>query len=194
MAKAIILQDEIIISKIYNIRGLKVMMDKDLAEMYGVETKQLKRQVKRNIDRFPEEFMFELTSNEFENMRSQNGTTSWGGSRYLPFAFTEHGVLMLSSVLNSPTAIQVNIKIIKVFTKLREIFIDNKDVLLKLEKLDKKIMNIGFDVKMHDGEIESIFSLIDEWRKEREEERAKEKARLAAPKNPIGFKTKSSKK
>ncbi|HOZ52277.1 MAG TPA: ORF6N domain-containing protein [Chitinophagaceae bacterium] len=194
MAKAIILQDEIIISKIYNIRGLKVMMDKDLAEMYGVETKQLKRQVKRNIDRFPEEFMLELTSNEFENMRSQNGTTSWGGSRYLPFAFTEHGVLMLSSVLNSPTAIQVNIKIIKVFTKLREIFIDNKDVLLKLEKLDKKIMNIGFDVKMHDGEIESIFSLIDEWRKEREEERAKEKARLAAPKNPIGFKTKSSKK
>ena len=170
------------------------MMDKDLAEMYGVETKQLKRQVKRNIDRFPEEFMLELTSNEFENMRSQNGTTSWGGSRYLPFAFTEHGVLMLSSVLNSPTAIQVNIKIIKVFTKLREIFIDNKDVLLKLEKLDKKIMNIGFDVKMHDGEIESIFSLIDEWRKEREEERAKEKARLAAPKNPIGFKTKSSKK
>ena len=97
-----------ILNRIYAIRGEKVMLDQDLAEMYGVETKQLKRQVKRNMDRFPKDFMFELTKKEFENLRSQIGTSSWGGSRYLPIAFTEHGVLMLSSVLSSSTAIQVN--------------------------------------------------------------------------------------
>jgi hypothetical protein len=161
-----ILHDEFIVSKIHTLRGQKIMLDKDLAEIYGVETKHLKRQVKRNIERFPEEFMFELTAKEFENLRSQNGTTSWGGSRFLPFAFTEHGVLMLSGVLNSPTAIQMNIKIIKVFTKLREMLL-NKDMILKFEQLDKRIINLGYDVKMHDGEIETIFELINEIREER---------------------------
>jgi hypothetical protein len=123
-----------ILNKIYEIRGQKVMLDVDLAEMYQVETKQLKRQVRRNIERFPIEFMFELTELEFENLRCQNNTSSWGGSRYLPFAFTEHGVLMLSSVLNSSIAIQVNISIIKIFTKLKETVLTNKDILLKLEK------------------------------------------------------------
>ncbi len=167
MNKSMMPHDEIIVSKIYTVRGQKIMLDKDLAEMYGVETKHLKRQVKRNMERFPEEFMFELTAKEFENLRSQNGTTSWGGSRYLPFAFTEHGVLMLSGVLNSPTAIQINIKIIKVFTKLREMLLNNKDMILKFEQLDKKIINLGYDVKMHDGEIETIFELINEIREER---------------------------
>lgn len=92
------------------------MLDFDLAELYVVETKQLKRQVKRNQERFPKDFMFELTKKEFENLRSQSGTSSWGGTRYMPMAFTEQGVAMLSSVLNSPTAIEVNIQIIRVFS------------------------------------------------------------------------------
>ncbi len=184
MAKEIIITNDKIISKIYFVRGHKIMLDVDLAEMYQVETKQLKRQVKRNIERFPTEFMFELTQIEYDNLRSQNGTSSWGGSRYLPFAFTEHGVLMLSSVLNSSAAIQVNISIIKIFTKLRETLLLNKDILLRLELLDKKITNIGFDVKMHDGEIESIFELINEIKKDNK--------KISLPKNPIGFPTKSS--
>ncbi|MFZ1788720.1 MAG: ORF6N domain-containing protein [Saprospiraceae bacterium] len=100
-----------IVNKIHIIRKEKVMLDQDLAELYDVETSYLKRQVRRNIDRFPEDFMFELTNEEFENLRSQNGTSSWGGSRYTPMAFTEQGVAQLSSVLNSGRAIQVNIQI-----------------------------------------------------------------------------------
>lgn len=100
-----IIPSERILSKIYLIRGMKVMLDKDLAELYDVETKRLKEQVKRNIERFPEDFMFELTKNEFDNLRSQFATSSWGGIRYMPMAFTEQGVAMLSSVLNSERAI-----------------------------------------------------------------------------------------
>jgi hypothetical protein len=104
---------ELIASKIYLIRGIKVMIDRDLAKLYGVETKRLKEQVRRNIERFPEDFMFELTKDETSNLRSQFATSSWGGARYLPMAFSEHGVLMLSSVLNSERAIQVNIHPVK---------------------------------------------------------------------------------
>ena len=104
---------ELIASKIYLIRGVKVMLDRDLAELYGVETKRLKEQVRRNIVRFPEDFMFELTKDEIKNLRSQFATSSWGGARYLPMAFSEHGVLMLSSVLNSERAVQVNIYPVK---------------------------------------------------------------------------------
>ena len=103
--------EEKILNKIYYIRDHKVMLDEDLAELYAVETKQLKRQVRRNIDRFPEDFMFELTKDELENLRSQIGTSSWGGARYMPMAFTEQGVAMLSSVLSSARAIKVNIQI-----------------------------------------------------------------------------------
>jgi hypothetical protein len=99
------ISEEIIISKIYYIRGQKVMLDEDLAVLYEVETKTLKRQVKRNVGRFPEDFMFELTKEELQNLRCQNGTSSWGGARYMPYAFTEQGVAMLSSVLNSGRAI-----------------------------------------------------------------------------------------
>jgi hypothetical protein len=102
------IEDELVMSKIFIIRNQKVMLDKDLAQLYGVETKQLKRQVKRNIERFPDDFMMELTEIEFENLRSQFGTSSWGGSRYLPLAFTEHGVLMLSSVLFMLIKILIN--------------------------------------------------------------------------------------
>src|SRR6187431_1088993 len=103
MNNEITIPDDIISSKIYLIRNQKVMLDKDLAELYIVETKQLKRQVRRNMERFPEDFMFELNQEEFDNLRSQFGTSNWGGTRYLPMAFTEQGVAMLSSVLNSPT-------------------------------------------------------------------------------------------
>ena len=106
MSNEILIPDDIISSKIYLIRNQKVMLDKDLSELYVVETKQLKRQVRRNLERFPEDFMFELSQQEFHNLRSQFGTSSWGGSRYMPMAFTEQGVAMLSSVLNSPTALK----------------------------------------------------------------------------------------
>lgn len=126
---------ERIASKIYLIRNMKVMIDRDLAELYGVETKRLKEQVRRNIERFPQDFMFELTKHEIKNLRSQFATSSWGGARYLPMAFSEHGVLMLSSVLKSERAIQVNIQIMRTFTKLREAFLDNKDLRKELEEL-----------------------------------------------------------
>lgn len=142
--------EEKVINKIFLIRDKKVMLDFDLAEMYAVETKQLKRQVKRNPERFPKDFMFELTPKEFENLRSQIGTSSWGGTRYMPMAFTEQGVAMLSSVLNSSTAIEVNIQIIRVFTKMKEMLLTNKDILLKLEQLEKK-------TTAHDADIQMIF-------------------------------------
>ena len=116
----VLVAEQKILNRIYAIRGEKVMLDQDLAEMYGAETKQLKRQVKRNKDRFPKDFMFELTKKEYENLGSQIGTSRWGGTRYMPMAFTEQGVAMLSSVLNSKTAIEVNIRIIRVFTKIRQ--------------------------------------------------------------------------
>jgi phage regulator Rha-like protein len=123
-------------NKIYLIRDKKVMLDSDLAELYEVETKQLKRAVRRNIKRFPDDFMFELTENEFTNLRSQFGTSNWGGVRYSPMAFTEQGVAMLSSVLNSERAIMVNIAIIRVFTKMRELLSTHKEILQKLERIE----------------------------------------------------------
>jgi hypothetical protein len=121
-----------------------------------VETKQLKRQVRRNIDRFPEEdFMFELTSGELEILRSQIGTSSWGRSRYMPMAFTEQGVAMLSSVLNSARAIKVNIQIIRIFTRMREMLLTHKDILLKLEQLESKVTG-------HDENIQLIFGYLKE--------------------------------
>jgi hypothetical protein len=186
MSRQLMIPDETIINKIYLIRGQKVMLDSDLAEMYAVETRRLNEQVKRNMDRFPADFMFQLTEQEFENLKSQNATSSWGGRRKLPNAFTEYGVLMLSSVLNSQEAIQVNIKIMRVYTKLREMLLTNQDILLKLEQLDKKIVNMGFDVKMHDGEIETIFELIKEV--------MAEQSKPPLAREPIGFKTKPVKK
>jgi phage regulator Rha-like protein len=124
---------ELIANKIYLIRGVKVMLDKDLAELYGVETKRLKEQVRRNIERFPADFRFDLTKEEIKNLRSQFATSSWGGTRYLPMAFTEQGVAMLSSVLRSKRAIQANIQIMRTFTKLREALLDNKDLRSELE-------------------------------------------------------------
>jgi hypothetical protein len=110
------------------------MLDSDLAELYGVETKVLKQAVRRNINRFPADFMFELARDEFNNLRSQIVTSSWGGARYSPMAFSEHGVLMLSSVLKSERAVQVNIQIMRTFIKLRGALLDNKDLKKELEE------------------------------------------------------------
>lgn len=107
-------------NRIYDIRGRQVMLDKDLAELYGVQTRDLNKAVKRNIERFPADFMFQLTKEEMENLMFQNGTSRWGGTRKLPFAFTEQGVAMLSGVLRSPTAIEVNIRIMRTFVAVRQ--------------------------------------------------------------------------
>ncbi len=134
------IQEEILVNKIYLIRGQKVMIDRDLAELYGVETKNLNKAVKRNPERFPNDFMFQLTKDECNSSRFQFGTLNRGGNiKYLPFAFTEQGVAMLSSVLNSRQAIEVNIQIIRVFTKMREIISSNKEIALKLDQLEKKV-------------------------------------------------------
>ena len=119
---------ELIQSKIIVVRDEKVMIDRDLAELYSVETKQLKRAVRRNLDRFPADFMFELTREEYNSLRSHFGTSSWGGTRYLPMAFTEQGVAMLSSILNSKRAIEVNIAIMRVFVQLRKITSSQKQL------------------------------------------------------------------
>jgi phage regulator Rha-like protein len=130
---------EMIEKKILLIRGEKFMLDADLAELYGVETKMLVRAVKRNIDRFPEDFMIQLNKDEFENLRFQFGTSSqWGGRRYPPYAFTEQGVAMLSSVLNSKRAIHVNIEIMRAFVKLRQMLASNAELARKLKALEKK--------------------------------------------------------
>ena len=151
----LIIPNEIIENKIYFIRNVKVMLDSDLAALYDVETSQLKRQVRRNIERFPEDFMFELTSVEYEILRCQIGILKKGQhSKYLPMAFTEQGVAMLTSVLNSKTAINVNIQIIRVFTKIREVLVDTLNLKLEIENIKKKLTN-------HDKNIELVFSYLD---------------------------------
>jgi hypothetical protein len=126
---------EVITNKIYLIRGIKVMLDRDLAELYGVENKTLNQAVKRNIKRFPDDFMFQLTYQEFTNLKSQIVTSSWGGVRKMPHAFTEQGVAMLSGILNSDRAIAVNIQIMRTFTRLRQAILDNADLRKELEDL-----------------------------------------------------------
>ena len=145
LVKALV--DEVIISKIYFIRGQKVMLDRDLAAMYNVTTGNLNKAVKRNLKRFPEDFMFQVTTEEFKNLIFQNGISSWGGTRKMPSAFTEQGVSMLSSVLNSDTAIDVNIRIIRIFAKLREMLLTHKDILLKLEQMEKQVIANSDDIK-----------------------------------------------
>ncbi len=133
-----IVPQEVIQDRIYLIRDKKVMLDSDLAKLYGVETKSLNLAVRRNRDRYPSDFMFQLTKREAENLRFQIETSSWGGSRYLPHAFTEHGILMLSSVLNSNRAVQLNIQIMRTFIKLREFSLTHKDLWIKIEEMEKK--------------------------------------------------------
>lgn len=159
----LIIPEEIVMNKIYLIRGQKVMLDSDLAELYEVETRRLNEQVKRNIDRFPEDFMFQLTKDEFENLKSQIATSSWGGRRKKPYVFTEHGVLMLSSVLSSERSIKVNIQIMRVYTKVRYMLLTHKDVLLRLEKIEQNLSG-------HDDKILLIFEYLKQFEQTKQEE------------------------
>ncbi len=142
MVKNAVIPIERIVDKIYLIRSQKVMLDADLAILYSVPTKRLNEQVKRNIRRFPEDFMFQLTVEEFEILKSQIATSSWGGRRTLPYVFTEQGVAMLSSVLGSDQAIDVNVAIIRTFVRLREMLAAHEDVVNKLAEHDKQIANL----------------------------------------------------
>ena len=147
---------EVIVEKILLIRGQKVILDRDLAKLYGVKTIRLREQVKRNIDRFPEDFMFQLSSDESEILVSQNAIPSrqsLGG--HLPYVFTEHGAIMLASVLNTTTAVKVSVFVVRAFVRLRELLITHKDLMHKIEELERKSHE-------HDYHISSIFETIKE--------------------------------
>jgi len=146
---------EKVFSKIHIIRNQKVLLDEDLAEMYGVETKVLNQAVKRNFDRFPDDFMFQLTEDEIKNLKSQIVTSSWGGRRKSPFSFTEQGVVMLSTVLRSPTALAINIQIMRVFVKMRRMISEYKEFLEKIESIETNQID-------HDERITEIYNIIKE--------------------------------
>ena len=139
--------------RIFLIRGVRVMLDRDLAQLYGVETKQLSRSVVRNLARFPEDFMFKLMREELEILRCQFGTSRWGGTRYEPRAFTEQGVAMLSSVLRSPRAAEVNVAIMRAFVKLRDMRVLYKDLRHQIDQLEKRLTG-------HDDDIKRIFKAM----------------------------------
>lgn len=157
----------VIEQKILMVRGQKVMLDRDLAELYGVETRDLNKAVLRNLDRFPADFMFELTPEEFKDLMFHFGTSSWGGTRKMPKVFTEHGILMLSSVLRSKRAVAVNIEIMRTFVKLRRILESHKDLWRKIEDLERK----------YDGQFKTIFDALRHLMTPPPEK----------PKRPIGF-------
>ena len=170
--KSIAIPETLVTSKIYVVRNKRIMLDRDLAELYDVETKVFNQAVRRNIDRFPEEFMFQLTTEEFEILRSQFVTSSWGGTRYRPMAFTEYGVAMLSSVLRSKRAIEVNIQIMLVFSKIREMLLDTMSMKLDIEEIKRRLSN-------QDKNLELVFSYLDELIDKNEN---------VTPRKPIGFK------
>ena len=153
MGKEPVVPVERIERSIFLVRGQRVMLDTDLAKLYGVTTKRLNEQVKRNRDRFPSDFMFQLTRQEVTNLRSQFATSSWGGIRYLPLAFTEQGVAMLSGGLHSKRAIQVNIEIMRAFIRLRQVLASHKELAQKLGQLERKVAS-------HDVHIQSLFEAI----------------------------------
>lgn len=173
----VMLADEVIISKIYFIRGQKVMLDKDLSELYHVTTGNLNKSVSRNIKRFPDDFMFQLNAAEFKNLMFQNGISSWGGTRKLPYAFTENGMAMLSGVLNSDWAIAVNITIMRVFNRFRQMLLDNAELRLAIEEMKKKTDN-------NTKNIEVVFQYLDELIERKEN---------PPPRKEIGYKIKKEK-
>ncbi len=162
-----LIPQEVIQNKIFLLRGKKIMFDKDLAALYGVETEHLKRQVRRNMERFPGDFLLILSREEVINLIHHFGGSSWGGTRKPPFAFTEHGILMLSSVLNSKRAIRVNIQIMRTFTQLREMLANHKKLRQKIEDLEKK----------YDSQFQIVFRTIKELLE----------PPTPKPKGPIGF-------
>lgn len=165
--------DELIMNQIYFIRDHKVMLDKDLAKLYQVTTGNLNKAVKRNLERFPADFMFQLTDNEYKNLMFQNGISSWGGTRKLPFVFTEQGVAMLSGVLKSERAIHVNIQIMRVFVQVRRMLFDNTELRLAIEEIKRKTDN-------NSKNIEVVFQYLDKLIDAKENPVEKERS-------PIGF-------
>lgn len=175
-----IVPDEVVLDRILMIRNKRVMIDSDLAELYGVSTKRLNKQVKRNHKRFPLDFMFQLTAEEKKFLIEKN--TRLNKLKYsssLPLAFTEHGAVMMASVLNSEWAIQVNIQIVRIFTRIRELLLSHKDLLLKLEQLEKKLFKQDDPWRKHEAEILLIFGALKKLMSQPDE-----------PKRRIGFKTK----
>jgi hypothetical protein len=164
-----LIPNERIVNQIYVIRGRKVMLDRDLAELYGVETRALTQAVRRNMDRFPEDFMFQIDRKEFEILKSQIVTSSWGGTRKLPLAFSEQGVSMLSSVLHSKQAIKMNILIIRAFVRMREMLETSELLRLKLKDLENHLGK-------HDNQIKKLYTVLQHLLDE-----------PIKPKNPIGF-------
>lgn len=160
-------QEEFISSRIYTIRGQKVMLDFDLAETYGVSTTRLNEQVKRNQKRFPEDFMFQLGDSEFKNLMSQNAISSWGGRRKMPFAFTEHGAVMVASVLNSDRAIDASIFVVRTFVKLRQIVNAHQELAQKVDMLEEK----------YDAQFQQVIQAIEDLSEQKNQ-----------PREPIGFK------
>lgn len=171
-SNAVAIPDEVVMNKIYVIREQKVMLDRDLAELYEVTTGNLNKAVQRNIKRFPEDFMFQLNEEEFRNLIFQNGTSSWGGTRKLPYAFTEQGVAMLSGILNSDRAIAVNIQIMRIFTRIRQMLTDNTELRLEIEKIKNKLENQGKNMEV-------VFQYLDELLEKKEDHK---------PRKPIGYK------
>jgi phage regulator Rha-like protein len=148
----------IIRQKIFDIRGQQVMLDFDLAALYGVETKVLNQAVKRNADRFPKDFMFQLSKKEFENLKSQIVTSSWGGSRKLPHAFTEHGVTMAANLLKSSKAIKMSIAVVRAFISLKQLALQHKDFATQLEELRKELHE---RIGEHDTQLAGIYDAIE---------------------------------
>lgn len=175
MKNEVVIPDEIVMDKIFLIRGKKVMLDRDLAALFGVQTKVFNQAVTRNNKRFPEDFMFRLSKEEFKDLRSQFVTSNSGGTRYNPRAFTEQGVAMLSGVLSSDKAIKVNIQIIRVFTRMREMLLTHKDLLLKIEQFEKHMDH-------QDQSIKQLYHYLKQLIKEKDN-----------PRNQIGFKTTGTK-
>jgi len=172
----VVVPDEVVMNKIYFIRNHKVMLDRDLAELYGVKSIRLREQVKRNITKFPEHFMFQLTEIEVEIMVSQNAIPSkshLGGT--LPFVFTEHGVLMLANVLKSERAVQVSIRIIELFVKLREMLLNNTDLKYEIEKIKRKL-------DKQDKNMEIVFRYLDELLDKKENPKPRAKIGYRLPK------------
>lgn len=171
-------QNDDLVSAIFTVRGQKVMIDEDLATLYGVETRALNQAVKRNLSRFPVDFMFQLTKEEFENLKSQSVISSWGGRRKLPYAFTEHGAVMLASVLNSPQAVEASIFVVRAFVKLREFLAGQNELSKRVDDLEEKISELE---EQHDAKFHQVFEALRRLIRQENE-----------PRNPVGFKQKQN--
>ena len=178
--EALVIEQKIL-NRIYIVRSEKIMLDRDLAELFGIETRVLKQAVKRNMKRFPKDFMFEMTATEFTKWKENAALSAADkqGLRYAPFCFTEQGVTMLSCILNSETAIEVNLRVVRVFVKMREYALTHKEILMQLAKLEKEVSSNNRNTEKNSKDIENIFMVLKELL-------AKESK--PAPGNKIGFK------